>query len=46
VTFPTGVIASRLDRRLVIAGYVIFPLAFVPSLLFAAVCTWLYWRRD
>jgi signal transduction histidine kinase len=33
--FPSGRLASRLDRRLVVAGYVIFPLAFVPALLFA-----------
>ena len=31
--FPTGRLRSRLDRRLVIAGYLIFPLAYVPALL-------------
>ena len=35
LSFPTGRLRSRLDRALVIAGYVIFPLAFVPALLFA-----------
>jgi signal transduction histidine kinase len=35
LSFPTGRLAERLDRRLVAAGYVIFPLAFVPALLFA-----------
>ena len=35
LSFPSGRLATRLDRRLVIAGYVIFPLAFVPALLFA-----------
>jgi signal transduction histidine kinase len=35
LSFPTGRLISRLDRRLVIAGYLIFPLAFVPSLLFS-----------
>jgi signal transduction histidine kinase len=34
-SFPTGRLAERIDRRLVIAGYVIFPFAFVPALLFA-----------
>jgi signal transduction histidine kinase len=33
--FPSGRLAPGLDRALVIAGYVIFPLAFVPALLFA-----------
>jgi signal transduction histidine kinase len=33
--FPTGRLPSRVDRALAIAGYVIFPLAFVPALLFA-----------
>ena len=33
--FPTGRLLTRLDRSLAIAGYIIFPLAFVPALLFA-----------
>jgi signal transduction histidine kinase len=33
--FPSGRLTERLDRVLTIAGYVIFPLAFVPALLFA-----------
>ena len=36
MTFPSGEIDTRLDRAIVIAGYIIFPLAFVPGLLFAA----------
>jgi signal transduction histidine kinase len=35
LSFPTGRLRSRLDRVLVIAGYLVFPLAFVPALLFA-----------
>jgi signal transduction histidine kinase len=35
MSFPTGRLTERLDRRLVIAGYVIFPFAFAPALLFA-----------
>jgi signal transduction histidine kinase len=35
LSFPSGRLAPGLDRALVIAGYVIFPLAFVPALLFA-----------
>jgi signal transduction histidine kinase len=35
LSFPTGRLAEALDRALAIAGYVIFPLAFVPALLFA-----------
>jgi signal transduction histidine kinase len=35
LSFPTGRLQARLDRALVGAGYLIFPLAFVPSLLFA-----------
>jgi len=35
MSFPSGRLASARDRAIVIAGYVIFPLAFVPSLLFA-----------
>src|SRR5919204_7055411 len=33
--FPTGRLLTRLDRVLTIAGYLIFPLAFVPALFFA-----------
>jgi signal transduction histidine kinase len=35
LSFPTGVLRDRVDRLLVGAGYVIFPLAFVPAMLFA-----------
>jgi signal transduction histidine kinase len=35
MTFPSGKIDTRFDRAIVIAGYVIFPLALVPGLLFA-----------
>jgi signal transduction histidine kinase len=35
MSFPSGRLRTRSDRALVIAGYVIFPLAFVPALLFA-----------
>ena len=35
LSFPSGRLYTRLDRRLVIAGYIIFPLAFVPALLFS-----------
>ena len=35
MTFPSGEIDTRLDRAIVIAGYFVFPLAFVPGLLFA-----------
>src|SRR3954453_7545446 len=35
LSFPTGRLVSPVDRRLAVAGYVIFPLAFVPALLFA-----------
>ena len=35
MSFPTGRLQPGSDRNLVIAGYVIFPLAFVPALLFA-----------
>jgi signal transduction histidine kinase len=34
LSFPTGRLAPGIERRLVTAGYLIFPLAFVPSLLF------------
>jgi signal transduction histidine kinase len=35
MSFPTGRLRNRFDRGVVIAGYVIFPLAFVPGLLFS-----------
>jgi signal transduction histidine kinase len=35
MSFPTGRLEPGLDRALVIAGYAIFPLGFVPALLFA-----------
>jgi signal transduction histidine kinase len=35
MSFPSGWLDPGFDRRLVIAGYVIFPLAFVPALLFS-----------
>jgi signal transduction histidine kinase len=35
LSFPSGRLATPLDRALVIAGYFIFPLAFAPALLFA-----------
>ena len=35
MSFPSGRLTSRLDRALVIAGYVIFPLGSVPALFFA-----------
>ena len=35
ISFPSGRLTSARDRALVIAGYVIFPLAFVPVALFA-----------
>jgi signal transduction histidine kinase len=35
LAFPSGNLLTPLDRGLTIAGYVIFPLAFVPSLFFA-----------
>ena len=34
LSFPSGRLPQRLDRVLVIAGYLIFPLAFVPSQMF------------
>jgi len=36
LTFPSGRLPTRYDRALVRAGYVIFPLAFAPSVLFDA----------
>jgi signal transduction histidine kinase len=33
MSFPTGRLRDSLDRAIVIAGYVIFPLAFAPGLL-------------
>jgi signal transduction histidine kinase len=35
LSFPTGRLATGVDRRLARAGYAIFPLAFAPALLFA-----------
>jgi signal transduction histidine kinase len=35
VSFPSGRVDAGLDRALVLAGYVIFPLAFLPVALFA-----------
>src|SRR5829696_7839493 len=35
VSFPTGRLWSRFDRAIVLAGYVIFPGAVIPALLFA-----------
>jgi len=35
LAFPTGRLPAAIDRALAISGYVIFPLAFVPALLFA-----------
>ena len=35
VSFPTGPVDRRDGRTLAIAGYFVFPLAFVPALLFA-----------
>ena len=34
LSFPSGRLTERVDRRLALAGYLIFPLAFVPALLF------------
>ena len=36
LSFPTGRLSERADRLLVLAGYVIFPLAGIPQLLFAS----------
>ena len=35
MTFPSGRVQSLRDRRIVIAGYLIFPFAFLPALLFS-----------
>ena len=35
VSFPSGRLTTRSDRAMVIAGYLIFPLSFLPWLLFA-----------
>src|SRR5262245_57946688 len=35
LSFPSGRLAEPLDRALALAGYVVFPLAFVPALLFS-----------
>ncbi len=37
ISFPSGRVAPGLDRALVIAGYVIFPLAFLPGVAVGAV---------
>jgi signal transduction histidine kinase len=34
LTFPTGRARSAFDRRVIVAGYFIFPLAFVPAEIF------------
>src|SRR4051794_4367577 len=36
LSFPSGRLETRLDRTLTTAGYVVFPLAFAPALLFSA----------
>src|SRR3954451_18871941 len=36
LSFPAGRLDTRPDRPLTAAGYVVFPLAFVPALLFSA----------
>jgi signal transduction histidine kinase len=36
LSFPTGRLTERLQRTLAIAGYIVFPLAFVPALFFAS----------
>jgi signal transduction histidine kinase len=36
MSFPTGRLRERIDRWIVIAGYLIFPLSPIPALLFAA----------
>ena len=36
LSFPSGRLTEPADRALAIAGYLIFPLAFVPSMLFTA----------
>src|SRR5215216_4099407 len=36
VSFPSGRLTSRGDRAMVLAGYLVFPLAFLPALLFSA----------
>src|SRR3954447_14213785 len=38
LTFPTGRARSSLDRRLIVAGYIVFPLAFVPAVMFSGGC--------
>jgi signal transduction histidine kinase len=35
LSFPIGRLRTRFDRGVVVAGYLIFPLAFVPGLLFS-----------
>jgi signal transduction histidine kinase len=34
LSFPSGRLTAPIDRRLAVAGYVIFPLAFIPAMLF------------
>ncbi len=36
LSFPSGRLVERLDRTLATAGYLVFPLAFVPTLLFSS----------
>ena len=36
VSFPTGRLTAGMARTLAIAGYFVFPLAFVPALFFAS----------
>jgi signal transduction histidine kinase len=38
LTFPTGRARGALDRRLIVAGYFIFPLAFVPATMVESGC--------
>ena len=39
VTFPSGRPESRSERAIVLAGYLVFPLAFLPPLLFTTAST-------
>jgi signal transduction histidine kinase len=38
LTFPTGRARTRFDRRVIAAGYIVFPLAFVPVAMFERTC--------
>ena len=38
LTFPTGRPRSAFDRRVIVAGYFVFPLAFVPVAMFDGGC--------